>query len=65
MIPLRGSRTADLESLALSALTWAGAVAGGLWLLRSDLPQSLRRQRPVSPPPATGKTAAGIAGLEP
>lgn len=65
MIPLRGSRSADLESLALSALTWAGAVAGGLWLLRSDLPRSLRRKRRVSPPPATGKAAAEIAGLEP
>src|SRR6266850_431496 len=34
MIPLRGSRAADLESLALSGITWAGAAAAGLWLLR-------------------------------
>jgi putative peptidoglycan lipid II flippase len=44
-IPLRGSRASDLESLALSTITWAGAVAGGLWLVRSDLPQSLRRRK--------------------
>ena len=44
-IPLRGSRASDLESLALSTVTWAGAVAAGLWLVRSDLPQSLRRRK--------------------
>jgi putative peptidoglycan lipid II flippase len=43
-IPLRGSRTADLESLGLSTITWAGAVAAGLWLVRSELPGSLRRK---------------------
>lgn len=64
MIPLRGSRAADLESLALSTVTWAGAVAAGLWLLRSDLPQSLRRKRrePTAQVPAK---AAEVAGLEP
>jgi putative peptidoglycan lipid II flippase len=47
-IPLRGSRASDLESLALSTVTWAGAVAAGLWLVRSDLPQSLRRRKAVA-----------------
>jgi putative peptidoglycan lipid II flippase len=50
MIPLRGSRTADLESLALSSVTWAGAVAAGLWLLRSDLPVALRRKKAATSP---------------
>jgi putative peptidoglycan lipid II flippase len=49
---LGGSRRADLESLALSSITWAGAVAAGLWLLRSDLPQALRRRRQVPVPAA-------------
>ena len=49
LIPLRGSRAADLESLGLSSITWAGAVAAGLWLLRSDLPQSLRRKKAAVP----------------
>jgi putative peptidoglycan lipid II flippase len=53
LIPLRGSRGADLESLGLSSITWAGAVAAGLWLLRSDLPQSLRRKKAVEPAPET------------
>jgi len=63
LILLQGSRTADLQSLALSSITWAGAVAAGLWLLRSDLPQSLRRKRaPVSVPE---KPLAETAGMEP
>ena len=63
LIPLRGSRTADLQSLALSSMTWAGAVAAGLWLLRSDLPQSLRRKRASVSVPE--KAVAETAGMEP
>jgi hypothetical protein len=60
LIPLHGSRTADLESLGLSTVTWAGAVAAGLWILRSDLPQTMRRREaPVEKP------AAQPAGMEP
>ena len=44
IIALDGSRRADLVSLALGTLTWAGAVAAGLWLLRSQLPTDLRRR---------------------
>jgi putative peptidoglycan lipid II flippase len=55
LIPLRGSRVADLESLALVTITWAGAVAAGLWLLGSDLPGALRRRRGA---------AAGTVGVE-
>jgi putative peptidoglycan lipid II flippase len=56
MVPLQGSRRADIESLALTAITWLGAVALGLWVLRSKLPQDLRRRRKSGSelsPPAT------------
>jgi len=43
-IALDGSRRADLLALALGSLTWAAAVAAGLWLLRSELPADLRRK---------------------
>jgi predicted alpha/beta-hydrolase family hydrolase len=37
----------------LSTITWAGAVAAGLRILRSELPQTMRRRRtPVEKPPA-------------
>ena len=41
----RGSRGADVAQLALVSLTWAAAVAAGLWLLRSELPGDLRRRK--------------------
>jgi len=47
-IPLDGSRRADFLALALGFLTWAAAVAAGLWLLRSELPADLRRRKPVA-----------------
>ena len=31
--------------LAMVSLTWAAAVAAGLWLLRSELPGDLRRRK--------------------
>jgi len=40
-----GSRTSDLMRLGLVTVTWAAAVAAGLWLLRSELPQDLRRRK--------------------
>jgi hypothetical protein len=43
-VPLDGTRAADVKSLALVSLTWAGAVAAGLWLTRSKLMQALRRK---------------------
>jgi putative peptidoglycan lipid II flippase len=42
IVVLDGSRQADLLALALGTLTWAAAVAAGLWLLRSELPGDLR-----------------------
>jgi putative peptidoglycan lipid II flippase len=41
----RGSRLMDLMQLGLVTVTWAAAVAAGLWLLKSDLPRDLRRRK--------------------
>lgn len=43
VIALDGSRAADFEVLGIVSITWAGAVAAGLWLTRSELPGLLRR----------------------
>jgi putative peptidoglycan lipid II flippase len=40
-----GSRVTDLTQLALVTVTWAAAVAAGLWLLRSELPRDLRSRK--------------------
>ncbi len=65
LVHVQGSRVADLASLGLGTLTWAAAVAAGLWLLRSRLPRELRRRR-VSEPPASQAEAADLgAGVEP
>lgn len=42
------SRRADLAALALGSLTWAAAVAAGLWILQSQLPGELLRKRSTS-----------------
>ena len=67
VVTLDGSRRADLSALALSSLTWAAAVAAGLWLLRSELPGDLRRKRQSAfPAVASGQTAEIMAtGKEP
>ena len=63
MVPLHGSRFADLEALALATLTWAAAVAAGLWLTRSQLPGQLRRRPPR---PAAERPSADLGtGVEP
>jgi hypothetical protein len=66
-ISLDGSRRADLFALALGSLTWAAAVAAGLWLLRSELPADLRRKKLSSfPRVAEGGAAETMAsGKEP
>ena len=67
IVALNGSRTADLEALALGSLTWAAAVAAGLWLSNSNLPGELRRKKPTTFPRVaevqTSETTA--AGNEP
>jgi putative peptidoglycan lipid II flippase len=67
IVSLNGSRQADFAALALGSLTWAAAVAAGLWLLRSELPGDLRRKRPISfPRVAEGQASETMAtGKEP
>jgi putative peptidoglycan lipid II flippase len=64
---LNGSRRADIAALGLGSLTWAAAVAAGLWLLRSELPMDLRRKKTTAfPRVAEGQTAETMAsGREP
>jgi putative peptidoglycan lipid II flippase len=57
---------ADLYSLALVSLTWAAAVALGLWLTKSRLPGDLRRRRGVVYPRVAEREAEEISrGAEP
>ncbi len=67
IVMVNGSRRADLLALALGSLTWAAAVAAGLWLLRSQLPADLRRKKTVSyPRVAEGQVQETMAaGTEP
>jgi putative peptidoglycan lipid II flippase len=60
------SRISDLLSLVLTTLTWAGAVAAGLWLLGSSLVGDLRR-RPAAYPRVAESSAKETmdAGREP
>ncbi len=62
-----GSRVADLLRLGLVTVTWAAAVAAGLWLLKSELPQDLRRRRRAAyPAVAQGESREILeAGREP
>jgi hypothetical protein len=66
-VMVNGSRRSDLMALALGSLTWAAAVAAGLWVLRSQLPADLRRKKPVSFPRVTeGQVQETMsAGTEP
>jgi hypothetical protein len=66
-IQLNGSRRADLFALALGSLTWAAAVAAGLWVLRSELPADLRRRKSTAfPRVAEGQAAETMSsGKEP
>jgi len=57
-LALDGSRRADLLALALGSLTWAAAVAAGLWLLRSKLPADLRRKPAATIPNLAESQAA-------
>jgi putative peptidoglycan lipid II flippase len=56
-VVVTGSRIADIEALALICITWAGAVAAGLWLMRSELPGDLRRGRGPAVPRAAERRA--------
>jgi putative peptidoglycan lipid II flippase len=59
------SRTADLKALGLITITWAAAVAAGLWITKSKLPTDLRRRKPTSYPRVAEAEAAVSPGIEP
>jgi len=71
VIPLsgstHGSRLTDVMQLALVSITWAAAVAAGLWLLRSELPNDLRRRKSTAYPAVAQNQSKEImeAGREP
>jgi putative peptidoglycan lipid II flippase len=65
LVLVSNSRTADLKALALISITWAGAVAAGLWITRSKLPGDLRRRKPTSYPRVAEASREASAGLEP
>ncbi len=46
------SRLGDFTALGLGGITWAAAVAAGLWLTRSSLLTDLRRRKPAARVPA-------------
>jgi putative peptidoglycan lipid II flippase len=65
-VAIQGSRMADVKSLALTTLTWAGAVAAGLWLTRSQLLRDLRNRNGRSYPRVAEKSAEELSrGVEP
>jgi putative peptidoglycan lipid II flippase len=50
------SRVGDLLQLGVVSVTWAAASALGLWLLRSQLPNDLRRRKTAYPAVAEGES---------
>jgi putative peptidoglycan lipid II flippase len=57
-----GSRVADLLQLGLISVTWAAATAVGLWLLRSQLPNDLRRRKAAAYPAVAEGQSKEIMG---
>ena len=57
---VNNSRVADLKALGLITITWAGAVAAGLWITRSSLPGDLRRRKPTTYPRVAEVQAGGV-----
>jgi putative peptidoglycan lipid II flippase len=61
-----GSRIGDLVQLGLISITWAAATAAGLWLLRSQLPNDLRRRKTAYHAVAEGESKEILgAGTQP
>jgi hypothetical protein len=56
-VVVTGNRVADIEALGLIGITWAGAVAAGLWLTQSQLPGDLRRRKGAAIPQITERQA--------
>jgi len=60
------SRSADLATFALGAITWAATVALGLWLTRSRLLWDLRERKGTAYPRVAEKQAEDTSkGIEP
>jgi putative peptidoglycan lipid II flippase len=45
IVVINGSRLADIEAVGLITVTWAGAVAAGLWITQSTLMRELRQRK--------------------
>jgi putative peptidoglycan lipid II flippase len=57
-----GSRVADVLQLGLISVTWGAATALGLWLLRSQLPNDLRRRKAAAYPAVAEGESKEIMG---
>jgi putative peptidoglycan lipid II flippase len=67
-VVVNGSRKADILSLLVVGVAWLAAVALGLWVTKSVLPQELRRKKAPATPNITTPEAVGdrtIGGVEP
>jgi len=65
-VMLQGSRMADVRSIALVSITWAGAIAAGFWLTRSQLLSSLLRRKGTIYPRVAERQAEELSkGIEP
>jgi putative peptidoglycan lipid II flippase len=57
-----GSRADDVLQLGLVTVTWAAASAGGLWILKSELPGELRRRKAAAYPAVAQDESKEILG---
>ena len=57
-VMVNNSRLGDVKALGLGGITWAAAVAAGLWLTRSTLLNDLRRRKKNSLPQVAAAQAA-------
>jgi len=62
VVSSRGSRITDLLQLGLVSVTWAAATAVGLWLLKSQLPNDLRRRKATAYPAVAQGESREILG---
>ncbi|MGI9101322.1 MAG: murein biosynthesis integral membrane protein MurJ [Terriglobales bacterium] len=65
LVAVTGRHMADLESVLLGSVTWAAAVATGLWVLRSGLPRDLRRKQAAVPAVPEGAAEELGGGAKP
>ena len=65
VVKVSGSRAADVYALVIVSITWAAAVAIGLWITRSELPGDLRRRKRTAYPRVAEKQAEMSGGIDP